>query len=96
MRENNYMAAETGIHRDKPWTFDVYGKDAGGYAGVALRFMDIARSGKTQQMILCTPNNGAIPGLLDTDVIESTCDISTDGCVPHRVEADSVPRETSN
>ena len=20
MRENNYMAAETGIHRDKPWT----------------------------------------------------------------------------
>ncbi len=91
MRENNYMAAETGIHRDKPWTFDVYGKDAGGYAGVALRFMDIARSGKTQQMILCTPNNGAIPGLLDTDVIESTCDISTDGCVPHRVEADSVP-----
>lgn len=91
MRENNYMAAETGIRRDKPWTFDVYGKDAGGYAGVALRFMDIARSGKTQQMILCTPNNGAIPGLLDTDVIESTCDISTDGCVPHRVEADSVP-----
>ena len=91
IRENNYMANETGIHRDKPWTFDVYGKDAGGYAGVALRFMDIARSGKTQQMILCTPNNGAIPGLLDTDVIESTCDISTDGCVPHRVEADSVP-----
>ena len=96
MRENNYMAAETGIHRDKPWTFDVYGKDAGGYAGVALRFMDIARSGKTQQMILCTPNNGAIPGLLDTDVIESRA-ISPPMAV-YRIASKPIlcPRETSN
>lgn len=42
IRENNYMANETGIHRDKPWTFDVYSKDAGGYAGVALKFIEIA------------------------------------------------------
>ena len=30
-REDAYMANETGIHRDKPWTFDLYSKDAGGY-----------------------------------------------------------------
>ncbi len=34
-------------------------------------------------MILCTPNNGAIPGLLDTDVIECTCDVTPEGCTPH-------------
>lgn len=90
-RENAYMASETGIHRDKPWTFDVYSKDAGGYAGVALRFMDIARSGRKQQMILCSPNNGAIPGLLDTDVVEATCDITPDSCTPHQVREDEVP-----
>ena len=90
-RENNYMAAETGIHRDKPWSFDLYGKDAGGYAGVALRFMEIARSGKRQSMILCSPNNGAIPGLLDTDVVEATCDITPDSCTPHRISEDQVP-----
>lgn len=90
-RENNYMAAETGIHRDKPWTFDVFSEDAGGYAGVALRFMEIARSGEKQSMILCAPNNGAIPGLRDTDIIEATCDITPDSVTPHIVREEDVP-----
>ena len=34
-REDAYMANETGIHRNKAWTFDVFAPDAGGYAGVA-------------------------------------------------------------
>lgn len=54
------MANETGIHRDKPWTFDVYSKDAGGYAGVALKFIEIAASGGMGTMILCAPNGNAI------------------------------------
>ena len=37
-------------------------------------------------MILCTKNNGAINGLQDNDIVEVTCDISPDGCVPHRFE----------
>lgn len=83
-RENNYMASETGIKRKKPWKFDIFGKDDGGYAGVALKFIEIAISGKTDSMILCVPNNGAIEGLLDSDVVEITCDIDKNGAVPHR------------
>lgn len=91
VRENAYMANETGIHRDKTWSFDMFGPDEGGYAGVALRFMEIANSGTKQQMILCSPNNGAIPGLMDTDVIEATCDVTVDSCVPHAVKETDVP-----
>lgn len=83
-RENNYMASETGIKRKDPWKFDIFGKDDGGYAGVALKFIEIAISGKTDSMILCVPNNGAIEGLLDSDVVEITCDIDKNGAVPHR------------
>lgn len=83
-RENNYMASETGIKRKEPWKFDIFGKDDGGYAGVALKFIEIAISGKTDSMILCVPNNGAIEGLLDSDVVEITCNIDKNGAVPHR------------
>ena len=82
-RENNYMASETGVKRKTPWRFDIYSKDSGGYAGVALKFIEIAQSGKTDSMILCVPNNGAINGLEDTDVVEITCDITKDAVVPH-------------
>lgn len=83
-RENNYMASETGIKRKQPWKFDIFGKDDGGYAGVALNFIEIARSGKNDSMILCVPNNGAIEGLLDSDVVEITCDIDENGATPHK------------
>ena len=89
IRENNYMANETGIHRDKPWTFDVYSKDAGGYAGVALKFIEIAASGGMGTMILCAPNGNAIEGLEPTDIIEVTCDISREGCKPHHIDEHS-------
>ena len=83
-RENNYMAAETGVKRKAKWKFDMFGKDDGGYAGVALKFMEIARGGETDSMILCVPNQGAIPGLSDDDVVEITCDIVGGEAVPHR------------
>lgn len=83
-RENNYMASETGIKRKQPWKFDIFGKDDGGYAGVALKFIEIAGSGKKDSMILCVPNNGAIEGLLDSDVVEVTCDIDKNGATPHK------------
>lgn len=87
MRENQYMAEETGVKREGTWRFDPYEKDAGGYAGVALKFMEIAQSSTHGSMILCVPNRGAIPGLLDDDVVEITCDIDRDGCYPHRFAA---------
>ncbi len=86
LRENNYMASETGVKRTTPWAFDIYEQDAGGYAGVALKFIEIAQSGSTGSMIMCIPNEGAIPGLRDDDVVEITCDVSRDGCRPHHFD----------
>ena len=37
------------------------------------------------QMILCVPNQGAIEGLLDDDVVEITCTIQKGACIPHKV-----------
>ncbi len=83
MRENSYMAGETGISRQTQWKFNPFSKDAGGYAGVALRYIDIIGSGRKDSMILCTENRGTIPGLEDNDIIEVTCDITKDACTPH-------------
>ncbi|MBR4240729.1 MAG: 6-phospho-beta-glucosidase [Eubacterium sp.] len=85
-REANYMAAETGIKRKNPWRFNIFEKDSGGYAGVALKFIEIAGSKKTDSMILCTANNGAIEGLRDDDIVEITCDITPNGVVPHKMK----------
>ena len=86
MRENSYMASETGIKRGKEWHFDPFSKDAGGYAAVALRYIEIIRGGKTGSMILCSPNNGAIDVLEDGDIVEMTCDVTKDGVTPHRFD----------
>lgn len=85
-REANYMASETGIKRKAPWKFNIYQKDNGGYAGVALKFIEIMQSGKSDSMILCTVNNGAIPNLRDDDVVEITCDITPNGVFPHKFD----------
>ena len=84
MRENSYMASETGVSRHTEWHFNPFAKDSGGYAGVALKYMRIAASGKPGKMIMCVPNNGAIDFLEDTDIIEATCDVIPDGVFPHR------------
>jgi 6-phospho-beta-glucosidase len=78
-RENEYMAAETGVRRDTPWTFNIHSPDEGGYAGVALKVIRIGRSGKSGAVILCAPNEGAIAGLEERDVVELSCDIGPGG-----------------
>ena len=86
-RTNAYMANETGVSREnKPYHFDIYGKDEGGYAGVALGYIRAQVEKKASEMILCVPNQGAIPGLLDDDVVEITCTIEKGACTPHRIE----------
>ena len=85
-RENNYMASETGVVRKNKWHFDLYSKDSGGYAGVALKYIEIQQSKKPASMILCTENNGAIPTLKDSDIVEITCDVNENGVIPHRFE----------
>lgn len=86
-RTNAYMANETGVPKEnKPYHFDIYEKDEGGYAGVALKYIRAQREGKASEMILCVPNQGAIPGLLDDDVVEITCSIQKGTVVPHKIE----------
>ena len=70
---------------EEPYHFDVYAKDDGGYAGVALKYIRSKLSGKDSEMILCVPNNGAIPGLLNTDIVEVTCDLKDGEMIPHKV-----------
>lgn len=84
-REDAYMANETGIRRERPWQFDLFAPDSGGYAGVALRFIDMISSGRSGSMILCVPNQGALPELSDDDIVEITCDITKDCCRPRAV-----------
>ena len=86
-REDAYMSNETGISRaKKPYHFDIYEKDAGGYAGVALKYIRAKSTGKESEMILCVPNNGAISGLLDTDIVEVTCTLRDGVIMPHKIE----------
>lgn len=92
MRENRYMATETGHKREKVWSFDIYSRSDGGYAGVALNYIRILQSGAPGEMILCVPNEGSLNFLEDKDTIEVTCDISDKGAVPHRF--DNIPNAT--
>lgn len=85
MREGSYMASETGVKRTTPWKFNIYEEDDGGYAGVALKFIETAQSGTTGTMIMCIPNDGSIDGLDDNDVVEITCDVDANGCRPHKI-----------
>jgi 6-phospho-beta-glucosidase len=89
-REAAYMAGETGVRRpEKPWKFDIFEQDDGGYAGVALKYLETKQSGQDGEMILCVPNNGALPELLDTDVVEITCDIRNGNLIPRHIDRPS-------
>jgi 6-phospho-beta-glucosidase len=84
-RENTYMSQETGIKRNVQWSVN---QEEGGYAGVALQFMDIeAGKASATDMVLCIPNDGAIPGLADDDIVEISCNIRNGKAVPQRFEA---------
>ncbi|MCD7868331.1 MAG: 6-phospho-beta-glucosidase [Clostridiales bacterium] len=85
-REDAYMSNETGVKRAKtPYHFDIYEKNAGGYAGVALKYIRARNTPGISQMILCVPNQGAIPGLLDSDVVEITCSLENGVYTPHKI-----------
>lgn len=93
-REDAYMANETGCRRNKPaFHFDIFEKDDGGYAGVALKYIRAAITGKDTDMILCVPNEGAIPGLKDTDVVEITCTVHSGKLIPHKIQPDPIPMQ---
>jgi 6-phospho-beta-glucosidase len=84
-REGFYMARETGRERGgRGFRFDIGDPDEGGYAGVALGFLEAAAGGGGREMVLNLPNRGAIPGLADDDVVEISCLVDGGGPRPKR------------
>lgn len=83
MRENSYMASETGEKRDKKYKFDIFAPDDGGYAGVALGIIDALVHKTEQTVIACVPNkNYALDFLSETDTVEISCKIKDGEAVP--------------
>lgn len=88
-REQSYMAIESGSARGetKKMVLDsgLNGVDDGGYAGVALNFIESYITGKRSEMVLLVPNNGSIEGLEDNDVVEITCHLDQKGAKPIKI-----------
>lgn len=83
MRENSYMASETGEKRDKQYKFDIYSVDDGGYAGVALGIIDAIVNKTEKPFIACVPNWGrAMKFLKESDTVEITCVLENGEAVP--------------
>ena len=83
-REAAYMSNETGVVSKKPpYKFDIYSMEAGGYAGVALKYIEAMMTHEPKEMIMCVPNEGCINGLRPEDVVEISCTIDDDGYHPH-------------
>ena len=87
MRENAYFSAESGQKR--PETMEAVSledflaqEDAGGYAAVALQFILAITEGRKTRMVLSVPNQGAIDGIADDDIVEIICTIDRDGTHP--------------
>lgn len=80
VRENSYLASESGVQRVKVYETPTAAEfiqqpDHGGYAGVALNLITALVSNDPIEMVLSVPNNGAIAELEDDDVIEVMCTI---------------------
>ena len=86
LRENSYMASETGEKRNSTWHFDMYAPDDGGYAGVALGIIDAKNSTEKNRMIACIPNdNKAIDFLDESDTVEISCEIKNGKVTPIKI-----------
>jgi len=89
-REASYMAIETNsASKAVPEKLEL--PNSLGYAGVMLDFVDSLRTGRETNIVLSVPNEGAIEGFADDDVVEISCTITKDGATPVRVG--SVPEE---
>jgi len=90
-REKSYFAIESGETRPEQFPIPTFQEfldapDEGGYSAVALEFIKAYHGGKKTVMPLMVPNNGAIPGLQDDDVVEITCEIEKGVCRPRKIE----------
>ena len=99
MRENSYFSIESGKEREEKFptpTVEEYiaQPENGSYAAVALDYIRAVNTGKSVQMVLSVPNDGAMDFLEDTDVCEITCTIDKDGVHTHKIA--DVPEMQKN
>jgi 6-phospho-beta-glucosidase len=80
-REISYMAAESSVQRNESAApkFNLYSPEEGGYAGIALAFIQAKLTGAVSEMVLSVPNRGTADWLRDDDVVETTCIIGPEG-----------------
>lgn len=82
-RRSTYMGyaepddGATGEGRPRP-----FGEGSEGYAGVALDLMEGLTGGGARYTAVNVPNEGAIAGLDDDDVVEVSCRVDADGVHP--------------
>ena len=90
MREDSYFSIESGKQRAEKFPVPtveeyIHQPDNGGYAAVALEFIQAQHTGCPVQMVLSVPNNGALDFLRAEDVCELSCTVDRDGVHPHKV-----------
>lgn len=104
LREGSYMAVELGGHKQAHEAIDIASLGIEeldparenielyeGYAGVAFNYIQAVRENKPVEIALNVQNNGAVPGLCDTDVVEISCRIDKDGVHRDQIPAQDIP-----
>lgn len=93
-RHGTYMAAETGGSRQEDQAQEEAeapeGEEGEGYAGVALDIL-AAERGEPATVVVNVPNQGAVPGMRDDDVVEVACLADATGL--HPLPAGPVPED---
>lgn len=98
-REGSYMNIELGGEQANFDPVDVeslgissllgktpYNEIYEGYAGVVFNYIDSVNYNKGIDLAVSVPNQGAIPGMKDKDVVEVTCTIDKNGAIPFKFD----------
>lgn len=98
-RENSYMQSESQKEKPHPrtpltLTQFIEEPDTGGYAGVALDILEAVNSSQSKRIVVSLTNNGTLDFLRPDDVIEISCDLSSQGLMP--VKPREVPQAQKN
>lgn len=91
-RHGTYLAMESGsgsVETGDEETAD-HGDEGEGYGGVALDILTAA-TGQAGELVVNVPNEGAIPGMRDDDVVEVACRCDQHGIRP--IPLPSVPED---
>ena len=69
-------------NKEKLFDADIPPSAGEGYAGVALASIEAIENNRPHYTALNVPNQGAIPGMLDSDVVEVSCKVDQNGAHP--------------